>query len=371
MKIRQLKLRNFRNYENCILQFSDGIHLFYGKNAQGKTNLLEALMYLSTTRSHRCNRDLPLIQYDKKTFFMQGEIEKQKKREILRVSVSPEGKNLFLFEKSLNNVSSFIGLFNAILFAPDDMHLFQASPKTRRKFIDIEISKISKTYMNTLNQSIKLLKDRNVLLKQIKPDIHYLNVLNEQLAKFQTILIRQRHFFIEKLAKWGNYYYQLISQDDTQFDILYQSCVPYDEQNDIMKKMLLERYEKTLERDLTFKATTIGIHKEDYHFTINGKAVEQHASQGQKRSILLAIKLAMVTLIHEISHEYPVLLLDDVFSELDKERRKRLFEILPIDVQVFIASADIDIDELKKIHRPITLWEIENGTVKGKEILYG
>ena len=371
MKIRQLKLRYFRNYRNCTLQFSDGIHIFHGKNAQGKTNLLEALLYLSTTRSHRTNRDIHLIQNEQSTFFIQGDIEKQNKREILRVSVSSEGKNIFLFDKSIPNVSSFIGLFNAILFAPDDMHLFQASPKARRKFIDMEMSKLSKTYMNTLNQALKLLKDRNMLFKRSQIDQHYLNVLNEQLAKLQAIIIRQRHFFIRKLAKKGNEYYQMISQDQTTFDIEYLSCSEYDDQSEVMVQALKERYEKAFEKDMNLKMTTIGIHKEDYRFMIDGKAVELHASQGQKRSILLALKLAMIDLIHEISHEYPVLLLDDVFSELDQERRNRLFEILPMEVQVFIASAEIDYDYLKQLHRPITLWEIEAGTLKGKETIYG
>jgi DNA replication and repair protein RecF len=371
MKIRQLKLRYFRNYGNCTLQFSDGIHIFHGKNAQGKTNLLEALLYLSTTRSHRTNRDIHLIQNEQSSFYIQGDIEKQHKREILRVSVSSEGKNIFLFDKSIPNVSSFIGLFNAILFAPDDMHLFQASPKARRKFIDMEMSKLSKTYMNTLNQSLKLLKDRNVLLKRSKPDMHYLGVLNEQLCKLQAILIRQRYFFIRKLAEKANVYYQRISNDQTSFDITYLSCTSYDDVNEVMVQSLKERYEKSLDKDLNLKMTTIGIHKDDYRFMIDGKAVELHASQGQKRSILLALKLAMIDLIHEISHEYPVLLLDDVFSELDYERRNRLFEILPMEVQVFIASAELDKDYLKTLHRPITLWEIENGSVKGKEIVYG
>lgn len=371
MKIRQLKLRNFRNYTNCTLQFSDGIHIFYGKNAQGKTNLLEAFLYLSTTRSHRSNRDAHLIQYQKDAFFIQGDVWKQQRREILRISVSNEGKNLFLFDKSIPNVSSFIGAFNAILFAPDDMHLFQASPKARRKFIDMEMSKLSKTYMSTLNQTLKLLKDRNVILKQAHPDVHYLTVLNEQLSKLQAVMIRQRHFFIEKLSKWGNHYYQLISKDHTTFDIIYQSCIDFDENQEKMIQELLEGYQKNIEKDLHFKVTTLGIHKEDYRFMIDGKAVEQHASQGQKRSILLALKLAMVTLIYEITNEYPVLLLDDVFSELDEIRKKRLFEMIPMEVQVFIASAEIDKKYLKQLSRPITIWEIEAGHVKGKEIIYG
>ena len=225
--------------------------------------------------------------------------------------------------------------------------------------------------MNTLNQALKLLKDRNMLLKRSKIDEHYLNVLNEQLAKLQAILIRQRHFFIQKLAKKGNEYYQRISKDQTTFDIEYLSCCEYDDDNEVMVQNLKERYAKSLEKDFNLKVTTIGIHKEDYRFMINEKAVELHASQGQKRSILLALKLAMIDLIHEISHEYPVLLLDDVFCELDDERKKRLFEILPMDVQVFIASAEIDYEYLKQLHRPITLWEIEAGQIKGKELVYG
>ena len=183
MRVSEIRLHDFRNYEDLQAVFSDGIHVLAGKNAQGKTNLLEALLYLSTTRSHRTNTDKDLIREKSEAFFIRAKIEKEHKKEDIQITVNEKGKNLFIYQNPVNRVSDFIGEFNAVMFCPDDMSLFNASPRVRRRFVDMELSKISKKYVSTLYVALKLLKERNAYLKQEHVDKAYLEVLTSQLIE--------------------------------------------------------------------------------------------------------------------------------------------------------------------------------------------
>ena len=370
MKLLNIRLHDFRNYEDLNLTFYDGIHVFHGFNAQGKTNLLEAIYYLSLNRSHRSNNDKDLIREDQNAFFIYGEVLNKNKIKQLKVTVSEKGKNLFIYQNQIHKVSDFIGNLNAILFSPDDMNLFHSSPKVRRKFIDIELSKLSKKYTYTLNQAYRLLKERNAYLKNEKIDDLFLSVLTDQLIDLQVIIMKQRYHFIQSLIKQSNGFYQTLSHDDSNMNIIYHSCVNYSEDVEILKNNLKNKYDASLQRDKFLKQTTVGIHKEDFSFLINQKEVNQYASQGQKRSVLLSLKIAMIYLIYELIHEYPILLLDDVFSELDQKRRYFLLNSLPKAVQIFITTTDIqEVLEIKK-SRKITLFEVKKGNVV-KEELYG
>lgn len=370
MKLQNIRLHDFRNYADLKLSFKDGITIFYGNNAQGKTNLLEAIYYLSTNRSHRSNNDKDLIKEGSNAFFIQADIITRNKKKQLKISVSDKGKNLFIHQNQVSKVSDFIGNLNAILFSPDDMNLFHSTPKVRRKFIDIELSKVSKKYTYTLNQVYKLLKERNAYLKKDKLDMLYLDVLTTQLIDLEVVVMKQRYHFIQSLIKQSNIFYERLSKDQSKMNIIYHSCIPYEDDLESLKMKLKTKYQATLEKDMLFKQTSIGIHKEDFSFMINQKEVMQYASQGQKRSVLLSLKIAMIYLIYDLIKEYPVLLLDDVFSELDINRRRFLIESLPQEVQIFISTTDIlELKELKRLCR-INLFQIENGKIV-KEELYG
>lgn len=372
MMITSIRLHQFRNYETQTLQFGEGIHLLAGKNAQGKTNFLEALLYLSTTRSHRTNSDKDLMKEGCDSFFIEGFIQKKNKKEELKIAVNTKGKNLFIYGNPVKKVSDFIGVFNAVMFCPDDMSLFHDSPRVRRRFVDMELSKLSKTYVATLFHATKLLKERNAYLKQEHVDSTYLEVLTSSLIEEEVIIIQQRHYFLEKLLEKCKTFYKQLTKDESAFRVLYQSCIPFDKDKEVMKEALLKKYQKQLDRDLYLKQTTCGIHKEDFIFMINDKDVSTYASQGQKRSVLLALKIGMVYMIHDLIHEYPVLLLDDVFSELDASRRETLLTSLPKEVQIFISSTDTT--EAKKISkiRNVNVWNVYDGhIIKGKEDIYG
>lgn len=368
MILEKLSLRNYRNYEKADLIFEKGIHLITGKNAQGKTNLLEAIAYLSTTRSHRTSDDMDLIKEGKEAFVLRSSIKKRDKSIDLRVALNEQGKNLFLYQSPIKRVSDYIGEFNAVLFCPDDMTLFQASPRVRRRFIDIELSKLSKSYTRVLNEAGKLLKERNAYLKREKIDEAYLEVLTSQLIDKQVIIMRQRHRFLNDLLQNCESFYEELSQDDTKLSFSYQSCVTYSDEEEVLKQRLFERYQKNKERDCFLKQTTSGTHKEDFMFLINGKELSSYASQGQKRSVLLSMKIGIVYMIHTLIQEYPVLLLDDVFSELDEHRKQKLLTSLPSDVQIFISTTDIKEIPIVK-NRTYNVWKVLNGTVSTVSML--
>ena len=364
MKLSEIRLHNFRNYEDMYAQFGDGIHVIAGKNAQGKTNLLEALLYLSTTRSHRSNTDKDLIRNACDAFFIRAKVRKDKKQEELTITVNEKGKNLFLYQTPVRKVSDFIGTFNAVMFCPDDMSLFHDSPRVRRRFVDMELSKVSKTYVSTLYIAQKLLKERNVYLKQEVIDRDYLEVLTKSLIEQEAIIISQRFLFLQKLIEKCQVFYHELSNDQTTFSVIYQSCVPYVDDIDALKQALLTKYQKLYDRELSLKQTITGIHKEDFTFVIDGKELATYASQGQKRSVLLALKIGMVYMIHDMIHEYPVLLLDDVFSELDAYRREKLLMSLPKEVQIFISTTDSsEALKIKQI-RQVTLWQVVQGKLQ-------
>lgn len=364
MMLSQMSLHNYRNYETADISFSKGIQLLTGRNAQGKTNILEAILYLSTTRSHRTKNDQDLIRQGNDAFFIKGLVEKGNRKEDIRITVNEKGKNLFVYQNPVTKVSDFIGEFNAVMFCPDDMMLFNASPRVRRRFVDMELSKVSKKYTSTLFTSQKLLKERNSYLKQDVIDDAYLEVVTDQLIDASVIIMKQRFFFLKKLLAKCQEFYGRLTQDDTLLDIEYVSCVPFVEDEAVLKEELKKRYQKDLQRDKFSKQTNHGVHKEDFIFKLNDQEINSFASQGQKRSVLLAMKIGMVYMIEDIIHEYPVLLLDDVFSELDETRKMKLLTFLPESVQIFITTTDQL--ELKDIEtrREVCVWNVDHGTIQ-------
>ena len=228
----------------------------------------------------------------------------------------------------------------------------------------MELSKLSKTYVNTLFVAQKLLKERNRYLKQERVNKEYLDVVTMQLIEATMVVMKQRHHFLKQLLTKCAQFYKRLSNDGTQIEVIYESCVPYTEDEQLLRDRLTEKYEKSRERDLAMRVTSVGIHKEDFIFQINGREVATYASQGQKRSILLALKVGMIYMIEDIIHDYPVLLLDDVFSELDMDRRKELLHSLPNEVQIFISTTDIEEFKHLDIHQPITIWSIASGVMK-------
>ncbi|MEG0297908.1 MAG: DNA replication/repair protein RecF [Clostridium sp.] len=362
MIIKNIELRNFRNYKDIKLSLKQGINILYGRNAQGKTNLLEAILYLSTTRSHRTNDDVNLIKENEEFFSIKSEVEDQNKSYCIAATISKKGKNLSMYNNPIKKVSEFIGLINAVMFCPDDLYLFSSSPRIRRRFIDIELSKLSREYINALNCYAKLLKSRNVCLKSRNVDLILIETITKQMIDYEILILRERNKFLKKNVEIAQSYYKKLSDVETKLDYKYISNIEYSEDIDILKMNLVKAYEMTKERDLMTFQTNVGIHKDDFSIMLDNHDIGSYGSQGQKRSVIISMKLGIIDMIKEKINEYPILLLDDVFSELDQNRRKKLLELLPDKMQTLITTTEIE--EFIEIKKEISYFEVKDGCVK-------
>lgn len=365
MKINTITLKNFRNYEDCSVEFDPYINIFIGKNAQGKTNLLEAIYILSMSKSFKTNIIEELIYFDQEFAKIQGSIISHEQLMSLEVVLSTLGKKAIINHKEIKKTSDYVGYLNVVLFIPEDLMLIKGSPRLRRKLIDMEISKISPIYMYNLNKYNKLLKERNKYLKMLhekrKGYDEYLEVLSEQMAKLQVYLIKKRIEFVQLLDDISSTIYEYISLHKEKLHIEYKS-----QYKDISYEGILEKYKRSYQRDISYSQTMDGIHKDDILMFLDEKDAVIYASQGQQRSIVLALKIGLLELIKKEIGEYPILLLDDVLSELDDVRKTKLLNLIEGKVQTFLTSTSIDgihhqvIDTAKRI-------VIENGQVKGED----
>lgn len=362
MYLDKIKLRNYRNYANELFSLSPGMNIIIGDNGEGKTNLLEAVYLLSTTRSHRNENDRELILFNEDFATVEGLVNYGQKKDRLSVVLHKKGKTLLVNNVPVRKNSEFIGKLNAVLFEPGDMNLFDDSPRVRRRLIDIEMGKLSTLYMYNLSMYLKYLKERNALLKTDVDKI-MLEIHTEQLIEPQIRIIKERARFINNLNSYISYFFNQISGGSHKINIVYRSIIKEKDNEDIMKQQIQQSYAASQDRDLMLKQTNLGIHREDYEFYLDGKEVSKYCSQGQKRMIILALKLAFVQIIFQIKKEYPILLLDDVLSELDSKRRSRLMKLLPNSIQTVITTTDYDeIKQLKK--KNVNLIRIVKGRIE-------
>lgn len=364
MKINSIALRHFRNYAHCCVDFDPYINIFIGQNAQGKTNLLEAIYILSMSKSFKTKMIDELIYFQEDFAKISGQIVSHEKLLNLEIVLSKLGKKALINHNEMKKSSDYVGYLNVVLFVPEDLMLIKGSPKLRRKLIDMELSKISPIYMYNLNKYQKLLKERNQYLKLLhekhqKAD-DYLEVLSEQMAHLQVDLLKKRIEFIELLNEIASLMYDYIALHQETLSLRYKTHY-----KDLSYQGILDTYHHNYEKDIALKQTQIGIHKDDLLMYLDGRDAMVYASQGQQRSIVLSLKIGLLELIKKEIGEYPVLLLDDVFSELDSMRQTKLLNLIEGKVQTFLTSTHVEnihhqvIDTAKKIF-------IENGCVKGE-----
>ena len=346
MYIDNLKLRFYRNYQNAAVNFINGMNVIIGDNGQGKTNLLESIYLLSTTRSHRNDDDRELINFDQEFASVETNLHYTDYEDKLGIVLHKSGKTLLINNNPVKRNSEFMGKLNAVLFAPSDMDLFDNSPRVRRKLVDIELGKLSSVYMLSLSNYLKTLKERNNYLKG-NIDKIMLETYTEMLFEPEIRIIRERKAFVDDLNLYLSYFYNQISGDNDVIRVDYRSFIEEKDNKEVMREQISKNYENSLERDIYLKQTNTGIHREDYIFYRNDKEVSKYCSQGQKRMILLALKLSIVQIIFKNKKEYPILLLDDVLSELDSSKKERLLRLLPNTVQTIITTTDLkDINQL-------------------------
>lgn len=356
MYIKEIEYSNFRNLIDNKISFNEYVNIFVGKNGQGKTNLLESIYLISLTKSFKTNRLNNIIAFEKDYFNIKSNLIKNNYSYDLNFSYVNNKKKILINNNSINKFKDIIGLLNVILFVPEDMMLLKSSPSNRRRLMDIELSKIYPNYLISLSSYLKILKQRNILLKDINLDKDLISVYDEQLIKYGLIINKYRIDFFNDVVVLMQEIYQEISNSNDFISIEYLSNIN-------KKNTYLDNMKISLERDLVFKQTHIGIHRDDFMILINNKDAASFASQGEQRTIILSLKLALIKYVKNKTGEYPILLLDDVMSELDDFRQYNLMKILNNKVQTFITTTSLNnINNEFMINRKV--FSIDNGLIK-------
>ena len=345
MLVKKIKLNNFRNYKTAEFDFDPNLNIIIGKNGIGKTNILESLIFISNTKSFRTLVDQDLIKLSEEF----SRIICLTDSEEYRVVINRSGKNLYVNNVPIKKTSEFIGRLNCILFKPSDLDLFNQSPKERRRILDLEIGKVSRPYLDAILKYNLLLKDKNKLLKESEINETYLTILEEEMIPNIEVILRERIEFIEMLNSRISGYYQKISGKDSKIEIVYKKCC---EIENIRAAM-----DKSKDKDLYYHYATFGPHHDDYQFLMDGYELSTIASQGQTRMVLIAFKLSLMEYIRNKSGKIPILLLDDILSELDLENRERLLHMIPEDTQVIITGTDLSGMNLNSSYNLIELKE--------------
>lgn len=369
MFINALQLRSYRNYETLDVTFDNKINVIIGENAQGKTNLLEAIFILAFTKSYRTSQDRELILWDEEFAKITGTIEKENKQQFpLEIIFHKNGKKAKLNRIEQSKLSDYIGAINVVMFAPEDLNLVKGSPQIRRRFIDMELGQIEPMYIYHLGQYKKVLRQRNNYLKQLQydrsKDRTFLHILTEQLAEHAAIVLYRRFHFLKLLRKWAIPIHFQISRELEELKILYDSSIEVLESDDEAKleSKYMEEFTRVEESEIQRGTTLLGPHRDDLTFYINDKDVKLFGSQGQQRTTALSLKLAEIDLIHDQIGEYPILLLDDVLSELDDFRQSHLLSTIAGKVQTFVSTTNIDGIHHETLDKA-AIYHVKNGMV--------
>ena len=345
MLINSLKLYNYRNYSRKQIEFSPELNIIIGNNGVGKTNILESIVFVSNTKSFRTNNDQNLIKKGEEF----SKIEIDSDQGLFKVVVNKKNKSLFLNNILIKKSSDYIGKINAVLFKPDDLDLFVQIPGERRKVLNMEINKVSNKYIKTLLQYEKLLKDKNRLLKEIEIDETLLNIIDESMVPLIRIILKEREEFFEIINKNISTIYNRISNEKNNISVIYKKCSEIENVD--------EEIRKTREKDYYYHYASFGPHHDDYYFLMDNQEVSTIASQGQKRMLLIAFKFSLIEYIKTRTNQVPIILLDDILSELDRNNKERLLNIIPEDVQIIITDTDINELNIKRKYKLIEIKE--------------
>lgn len=340
MEIEGIRLRNFRNYEELELELLPGAHIFLGENGAGKTNLIEAAEIISTCRSHRTRNDGDIIKKERESAVVEVEYKRYGVLQNMSVTLQRRRGRIMKIGAVKITLSELIGNIKTVLFSPDDLMLAKGAPNLRRSFIDREICQANKVYLNKLMRYNGILKERNALLKMIKDGggkRDMLEIYDEQFADVASFIVLKRLETIKELSKVASETVKELSGDKESLEIIYDQGQGEATYKDDFIKLLNKNYERDIKRGFT----GVGPHVDDLTFRMNSMSLKSYASQGQQRTAVLATKLSEVTFLKEQTDEYPLLLLDDVLSELDEGRRKKLLEFVTgKGITAFLTATD-------------------------------
>ena len=348
MYIESLQVKNYRNYENQQMDFENKVNVILGENAQGKTNIMESIYVLAMAKSHRTSNDKDLIRWDEEYAKIEGRVKKRTTSIPIEILISKKGKKAKVNHMEQQKLSQYVGNMNVVMFAPEDLNLVKGSPQLRRRFLDMEIGQVSPLYLHDYSQYQKILQQRNHFLKmlQVKKqgNLDMLEVLTDQFIEYAVKILEKRFQFLALLQNWAEPIHKGISRDLETLQIKYKPSADVSESMSLSKmvEVYKEKFDKIKQREIDRGVTLFGPHRDDLLFFVNGRDVQTFGSQGQQRTAALSLKLAEIELIHSEIGEYPILLLDDVLSELDDYRQSHLLNTIQGKVQTFVTTTSVE-----------------------------
>lgn len=356
MKLSKINMVNFRNYSNAVINFGKNMNVFVGDNAQGKTNILEALYFCAFGRSFRTHKDAEMIRFENEIAKIKVDFEKNTREQSIEITLNKkEKKQIKLNEIRVNKNSELLGNLNLVLFSPDDTVVLKESPASRRKFLDILISQLRPNYAHILGKYNKILENRNSVIKSQR--VETIEVWDEQLAETAEKIYEYRVEYISKLQKYIENISPSLTNSKENLVIKYRTSFK-------SKEDYINLLKQNLRNDLYRGYTTSGIHRDDFELLVNGKELNLYGSQGQHRTAILALKFAELEIIREEINENPILLLDDITSELDLERISQIFKKIS-GFQVLITCTDANIlRNIESLTKEIKLYKINSGRVE-------
>lgn len=357
MVIKSLKLKNYRNYELLNLTFDPKTNILYGDNAQGKTNILEALYLSGTTKSHRGTKDRDLIQFGREESHLETVVEKNGVLFQIDMHLKKKSpKGIAINKIPIRRAGELFGIVHFVFFSPEDLNIIKEGPAGRRRFIDLELSQLDKVYLSNLSNYNRIINQRNSLLKEIvyqKDLIDTLDIWDMQLAEYGTKIIERRKKFIDEVNRIIGGIHEKLTGGRENIELSYESSAG--------ELSMEEMLRKNRERDIRFKSTSAGPHRDDLCFRVGDLDIRKFGSQGQQRTAALSLKLSEIELVKMLIHDTPILLLDDVLSELDKNRQNYLLDSIH-DIQTVITCTGLDefVNHRFSINK---IFYVKNGTV--------
>ncbi len=367
MYIEKILIKNFRNLDDSFLELNKNLNILTGANGQGKTNFLETIYLLGTAESHRTGSDYELINWDKNQALIQVKLIKREQDIKIKYKLRGRNKKIEINNNPLEKISDLMGNLNVVLFSPEDLQLVKGGPSLRRNFINIEVSQVNNFYYKTLKRYNHVLKQRNNLLKDLRnnktKDKNILDVWNKQLVTLGSKLIEKRLEVLDKLKILARLKQRQLTNGKENLSITYESSLTGNIYEDDIALIFKQNLVNNKDREIDRGYTLCGPHRDDIVFKVNDIDLRKFGSQGQQRTTALALKMAELEFMKSEVGEYPVLLLDDVFSELDKNRREALINIIGDKIQTFITTTEIkDLADIKICARDI--FKVNKGEIK-------
>lgn len=362
MVIKKLILNNFRSYKKFEINFTKNINIIIGENGAGKTNILESVYMLGISKSFLTNNDDELIYFGSDYYFIKGSFYLHNKNKLLQISYQNKNKNLKINNNIIKKKSEYLSKLNIVLFSSIDLNIIKGQPNDKRKFLNVEISQISNEYLNCVNIYNKILKQRNEYIKSIYKesdlDLIYYEIITNELINISKKIIEHRINFIKQINSIITNIYNNISQKNNKLELIYVPTLNYHNTNEL----ILQEYKKNIKNELKYKTTNLGVHRDSFKICLDNNDANLYASSGQQRLCIIALKLAEVEIFKNVTKDFPIVILDDIFSELDEAKQNMLISNLNSNIQVILTTTDIN-DMNSKLRKKAKIFTIRNSEI--------